>query len=215
MKNKTEIYTSTYEHKLAYIELYKNIIDSKLDKIKGAGSILFLDKMTKILLELDADIYTVAFNLHTLSNVILQMINLRILNPNLHPKERLDESKISYKTIKKQLEKTRMIYYEDIRNELVNYYDSDKYIYINAFVNTIKHRNIIKTNYYEKHCSATKINHTIIIEAFEYSRNMNIETMKFDEKDYTYIVNDCSKYIIQKMQDVVKMIEIHCCNELN
>lgn len=91
-------------------------------------------------LQSETYIEAAAQNLHSMADIICQVINKAVLNSRIH------EANVTIgKTIQELQQQTNT---QDIVKALKDLQDSQEFKYIAAFVNTIKHRRLLDTDYY-------------------------------------------------------------------
>jgi hypothetical protein len=174
-------------------------INNKSDKHK------FLEPGLLILTHTES----IAHNLHSLPDVLAHIINVIILDPL---GSRLESRKINIKKIKdinntlqkdSSLESWRKQYYKDIVDAINNLLECDEYKYINAFVNTIKHRHLIDNEY------LFKINQTIHISDWQFIEFERDNTL-YPSITITKLINDDQEKIINIFCEVGEKINNYC-----
>ena len=145
--------------------------------------------------QLNSEMYMEAAlqNIHSILDVLNQIINLLLLDSELTSKN------VTYNNVKKGLSDRNI---NNIKEALKNLYECQEFTYIADFVNTIKHRHLIDTDYKLEIGLYTKNTMGVHFVQFSYdSRN---------HKDYfaKEIINNYTEVIGPLISKVGKEIEI-------
>ena len=204
-------------------KIYFKAIQSKIDRIdfskRQIEKYFYLtlstltdrnDRENFLELKLNIVIYleSIADNLHSLPDVLANIITFLILPPDSEPKG----TKITIKKIiqilsklqnDKSVESWRKTYYKSIVDAINNLLYSDEYQYINAFVNTIKHPHLIDTEY--------------LIQNNAGSYNSDWRFLEFERNGRQYssisinkLINDYQNKIVSLFYKVGEEINNYC-----
>ncbi len=152
---------------------------------------------------------SIAHNLHSLPDVLAHIINVIILDPL---GSRLESRQINIKKIidinnrlqnNSSLESWRKQYYNDIVDAINNLLNCCEYKYIDAFVNTIKHRHLIDSKWTFKKSPENIISDWQFIE-FERDGICYLPTT------ITKLINDDQEKIINIFCEVGEKINNYC-----
>lgn len=219
------------EHCTQEASIYFKAVRDKIDRILYAvqrvknhppllqNSLNFQD-FRKQQLEIVIDLETIAYNLHSIPDVLANIIKILIINPLLSKDASLDFKKIkdiNIVAIRNKLEVIQPKSYinsqqgrhiQNLSKAIDNLLSSDYYKYVSALVNTIKHRNLIDTEYAEKigdskyiylDSSALQIN--VIDEGL--IRNWYLIKFERDGKEYSSITSD--KLINEYRENIIDL----------
>ncbi len=183
-----------------------SFIFEKLSK----GNIPPLDNKTEFIkfqIQTEIDIESLAFNLHSLADVLSHIIYYLILKPN---QITLKEKQININNVVDKLNRLKNpsnIQWQqqyssqliDKINDLINLFE---YLYIAAFFNTVKHRQLIDTEYKLKMNQSKIIDSGWQIDAFSKDgNNFHSVTLKELLEDYHPRIVDYALFIGQAVNN--------------
>jgi len=105
-----------------------------------------------------AETEAVAQVLHSMLDILAQILNLTLLNPPLA------ESSASFYTVKEKLKRANRA--SQVLTEMETLQDSDAAKYLGAFVNTIKHRHLLDTDFRAEYGNGTRNEQGVRFKAF-------------------------------------------------
>lgn len=135
--------------------------------------------------------------LHSLADIVCQIINKAVL------KSQLDEGEVSMKTIIRELQKDNSK--KDIETALEQLRDSHEFKYISAFVNTIKHRRLLDTDYYGEFGQGKSNTMGVRFLSFQYGKGNNLQNYR--ETSAETILNDYMKCIFDFIDKIGHAID--------
>ncbi len=104
--------------------------------------------------------YEAAFQtMHSLGDILAQIVNLAILRSNA-----IDEDVVSLPSVLERIKNTRKVY-----DPLESFKSSSEFAYISAFCNTIKHRKLLEKKYPTAITSNGDITEGVRFEKFQYN----------------------------------------------
>jgi hypothetical protein len=163
--------------------------------------------------QLEAEIYieSIATNLHSLVDVLAHVINVIVLKPLHTPTNHLDDRKVSMITVKNKLSSLASLnlverkYITRIIQEIDKLIESNEFKYISAFVNTIKHRSLLDTEFAVTVRSGILIDMGYRLDPFNYGGN------DFPRTQFRVVAMDYREKIIDLVFDVGNSINSYCC----
>ncbi len=142
-------------------------------------------------------IESAAQNLHSLADIVCQIINQTVLQ------SQFDEGEVSRKTIIRELQNDHSK--KDIETALEQLRDSYEFKYISAFVNTIKHRRLLNTDYYAEFGQGKTNTMGIRFLSFEYGKENNLQ--KYNDTSAEIILNNYMKCIFDCIDKIGHAID--------
>jgi hypothetical protein len=142
-------------------------------------------------------IESAAQNLHSLADIVCQIINQAVL------KSQFDEGEVSIKKIIGELQKDNNK--KDIENALEQLRDSHEFKYISALVNTIKHRRLLDTDYHGEFGQGKSNTMGVRFLSFEYGKGGNLQ--KYTDTSAEKILNDYMKCIFDFIDKIGHAID--------
>ncbi|BCL34519.1 hypothetical protein [Nostoc sp. MS1] len=121
----------------------------------------YLNAFIQAQLESETYIEAALQNLHSIADILCQIINVVILESTLHEAE-VNVAKTIQELNNRNLDKVKIA--------LNNLCNSNEFKYIAAFVNTIKHRRLLDTDYHGEFGRGTENTMGIRFHAFTYNR---------------------------------------------
>ncbi|MCG6134320.1 MAG: hypothetical protein MET45_06610 [Nostoc sp. LLA-1] len=114
--------------------------------------------------QLEAETYLEAAlqNLHSITDILCQIINIVLLQSTLH------EANVRVKTVTQELKKREII---KVQTALENLENSCEFKYVAAFVNTIKHRRLLDYDYHGEFGKNKENTMDIRFQAFTYDKD--------------------------------------------
>jgi hypothetical protein len=168
-------------------ELLKSLFDSK-DIIK-----IFGEKWSKLQLGIVTETESCAHNINSMVDVMGQIINLTLFKKFIK-EEFLPEGKVTIFNIKDKINKLPNDY-KKIEKEILSLINSDEFIYIRDFVNTIKHRNLVMDDWFI-YADTKSLKKGIKFLAFKYDKRTHCE------KDTSYITDLCRNKIVNHINKI-------------
>lgn len=171
----------------------------KLNDYKNIIPIQSQEQFLSVQLETEIYLESIAYNLHSLSDVMAQIIYVFIIEQQ---GLELNARDITLHKIKDKLnclisngsvEDYIKIYLQEMSNSIHLFYNSSEYKYINALVNTIKHRHLIDTKY------QLNIQQTHI----KYS---DFKFINFNKDEIDYPEVDCSTLISKYRETILNHV---------
>ncbi len=156
-----------------------------------------IEAFRNALLKSETYIESAAQNLHSLADIICQIINQAVL------KSQFDEGEVSIKKIIGELQKDNSK--KDIENALEQLRDSDEFKYISAFVNTIKHRRLLDTDYYGEFGQGKSNTMGVRFLSFQYGKRNNLQNYR--DTSAETILNDYMKCIFDFIDKIGHAID--------
>jgi hypothetical protein len=141
-------------HAEEYHEIWRHLFSSS-DKIQMGGV-----DWGKAQLAAEANVEAAAQVMHSMADILAQIINKTIL------KGELKEHSVTLSLVLKKLEKK--LNSRGIVSSINKFMDSTEYKYINAFVNTIKHQRLLDITYNIEPEKGTSYPKGICFKEFEY-----------------------------------------------
>lgn len=193
-----------------YVKAIKNKIDRisflviQLNKSNGLIPVNF-SSVTLRSSQLEVEIYieSLVTNLHSLADVLAQIVNVIVLKPLQEKSQYLKEKQIDIQKVKDRLSKITSIdsergtYINEIIKEIESMTTLDAFLYIEGFANTIKHRNLIDTSL----VIGNLIPPGYKVDAFEYKGKKILQT-------------ECSKICTNYKEDVIDKV-LNIGNSIN
>lgn len=150
-----------------------------------------------------------AQNLHSMADILCQIINKAVLNSGI------DEANVTIqRTIEELQEKANT---QDIVNTLEKLRDSHEFKYIAAFVNTIKHRSLLDTDYSGEFKSGKSNIMRLRFLSFNYEKSGK-QKKPPDNYDNTFaetIANGYKERIFDLIDGVGRATNTYIRNEIN
>ena len=141
-----------------------------------------------------------AQNLHSLADIFCQILNKVLLNSRLH------EADVSTRKIIKELQDEKNT--QEIVTALEDLQDSHEFKYIAAFVNTIKHRRLLDTEYYGEFGLGKSNIIGVRFQGFEYEK-LKKPIERYDDTFAEKIVNVYMRRIFDLINGVGSAIDTH------
>lgn len=135
--------------------------------------------------------------LHSLADIVCQIINQAVLE------SQFDEGEVSIKKIIGELQKDNSK--KDIKTALEQLRNSYEFKYISAFVNTIKHRRLLYTDYYAEFGQGKTNTMGVRFLSFEYGKGKNLQ--KYSDTSAEIILNDYMKFIFNFIDQIGHAID--------
>ncbi len=134
-------------------------------------------------------------SMHSMADILAQIINSVLI------KKPLVEKEVTLRKIFKKL--TEQIIWNKLYDKIQTFIGSDEFTYIDAFVNTIKHRKLIKSGFRAEGGINTRNDHGVTIQGFKYNDKM------FDTK---WVKDLFDNYYIKIFSMIVEIgTEINVC----
>lgn len=204
---------------IANADVYVASLKNKIDRILFIRDRFILaenmtlktgsDQFIKTQLEVEIFIESVASNLHSLADVLAQIINEIVLKPLLPTTEAISIEKVDLNKVTTQLAKinlnpVKLRYVTNIINNITNLSNSAEFLYISGFVNTIKHRRLLNTTFRLKIDCGSLIDLGFKLDPFDYKGN------SFPETSCRDIVMDYREKIIDFIVDIGNSVNDYC-----
>ncbi|MBD2613889.1 hypothetical protein H6G94_21865 [Nostoc punctiforme FACHB-252] len=162
--------------------------------------------------QLEVEIYTesIATNLHSLADVLAHVINVIVLKPLQTAPDCLNSRQISIHNVKNKLSSLRSLdsvrdqYIAEIVREIDKLIDSSEFRYIAAFVNTIKHRSLLDTEFTLTIQSGSLMDIGYRLDPFDYEGNC------FPQTQCRVVAMDYREKVIDLVFDVGNSINNYC-----
>jgi len=147
----------------------------------------------------EAHLIAFAQNLHSTADICAHLITYCI--PNLKELYLKNKSRINLHFVKDQLNDPET---QDLKKTIMTLLDSKEFQYLSAFVNTIKHKEIISTNDFVSFETQPNPSRSLKIESFSYKNKQyeSISSSELSEKYfsslqelYCAIFNELKKYV--------------------
>lgn len=135
--------------------------------------------------------------LHSMADIMAQLINVTVLNSHL------DESDVSLGAVTNP--RNPNIDGSNVANAVENLKQSSDFLYVQAFVNTIKHRRLLDTEYRMELSAGTGLDHGIRFLAFTYKGHPK-SAMWLSE-----IVNQTIPSVIDSLNDIGTSLNDYLC----
>jgi hypothetical protein len=166
-------------------------------------------KFLKIQLEVEIYIESIASNLHSLADVFAQIINEIVLKPLLPSDEHISSEIVDLKKVKTKLagltlDSPQDRYISQIIDSIENLFSSSEFLYISAFVNTIKHRRLLNTTYHLQVYRGSLLDGGFRLEEFDYKGS------HFPEMPCRSIVIDYREKLIDFIFDIGNSVNNYC-----
>jgi len=170
----------------------------------------------KTQLEVEIYIESIASNLHSLADVLAQIINEIVLKPLLPCDEHISSERVDLNKVKTKLDqvKTKLVgltldsakyrYISQIIDSIVNLSSSSEFLYISGFVNTIKHRRLLKTTFDFIVDRGSLIDLGFKLDKFDYNGS------HFPEMSCRRIVIDYREKLIDFIFDIGNSVNNYC-----
>lgn len=199
-------------------EVYVKAMQNKSDRIK-----FLVERLSKLektqpnnrqefsLLQLEVVIYieSIATNLHSLADVFAHVINVIVLKPlqsssdNDHlSSKKICSRKISIGTVNKELKKFSSLdevrggYIKTITDGIDELLSLSEFKYIASFVNTIKHRNLVETDFHSHSQDGKWIYRGFRLDPFVY------DNIHYDQRSCETIVMEYREKVMDKIFDI-------------
>jgi hypothetical protein len=184
--------TSTEE----YVEIVKLIFESAAGTEKG-------NQFNVAVFKAEAHLIAFAQSIHSLCDIFAQIIYTSL---NLDAK--LNRPiQLKLRTISRINECISNIdEYRKLHSELNCFIESDQFKYLNAYVNTTKHRSLIPVNYSVSFSEKIKPMHGLKIAKFSYN------DYSFDPKFSNELIEEASVYLEKSFNTILSEL-INCLNE--
>jgi hypothetical protein len=175
------------------------------DRTLQLGSAQFL----KTQLEVEIYIESIASNLHSLADVLAQIINEIVLKPLLPCAKHISSEKVDLNKVKTQLgeltlDSVKDRYISQIIDSIENLSSSSEFLYISGFVNTIKHRRLLNTTFHLKVDRGSLIDLGFKLDKFDYKGS------HFPEMPCRSIVIDYREKLIGFIFDIGNSVNNYC-----
>ena len=178
-----------------YIEVVKLIFENASGSDKGKQFRIAIFKA-------EANMIAYAQSIHSLGDIFAQIIYI-----SLNLDQRLKKPiPLQLRTISKINETiTNIPEYRRLHSELNSFLKSGQFKYLNAYVNTTKHRSLIPVNYSVSFTERIEPIHGLKIEGFsynndtfktKYSNELIEDNLKYFEETYKNIQNELSNCIV-------------------
>jgi len=130
----------------------------------------------------EAHLIAFAQNLHSTADICAHIITYCITN--LKGLDLENESRINLHFVKKQVDKPET---QNLKTTIITLLDSKEFQYLSAFVNTIKHKEIISTNDFVSFETQPNPSRYLKIESFSYKKKQyeSILSSELSEKYFT------------------------------
>ena len=164
-------------------------------------------------LEVEIYIESIAANLHSLADVLAHVINVIVLKPLQNKPDYLGHRQISIHNVKNKLsslgslDTVRNQYIAEIIREIHKLIDSAEFKYIAAFVNTIKHRSLLDTEFaltVQSVQSGSLMDVGYRLDPFDYEGN------NFPQTRCKVVAMDYREKVIDLVLDVGNSINNYC-----
>ncbi|WP_293128283.1 hypothetical protein [Microcoleus sp. bin38.metabat.b11b12b14.051] len=170
---------------------------------------LISDQFIKTQLKVEIYIESIASNLHSLADVLAQIINEIVLKPLLPcaehiSSEKVDINKVNTKLDGLTLDSVKDRYISQIIESINNLSSSSEFLYISSFVNTIKHRRLLDTTFHLKVDSGSLIDVGFKLDKFDYKGS------HFPEMSCRSIVIDYREKLIDFIFDIGNSVNNYC-----
>jgi hypothetical protein len=180
-----------------YVEIVKLILESATGTEKGK-------QFNVAIFKAEAHLIAFAQSIHSLADIFAQIIYTSL---NLDAKLK-KPIQLKLRTISKINESiSNLSEYRKLHSELNCFLKSDQFKYINAYVNTTKHRSLIPVNYSVSFIESIKPIHGLKIAKFTYndysfepkfSNELIEETLVYFEKSYNSILAELNNFLNEK-----------------
>ncbi len=147
---------------------------------------------SKMLIESEIYMEAAIQNIHSMADILCQIINVVLLNSTLH------EAKVDLNSVILKLDSMSK---HNVKNALENLRNSDEFKYIAAFSNTIKHRRLMDTDYHAKLGGGTANTHGLRFIEFTYDKPSKPSERYDSVLDTTIIEN-----YIPKIRDLIESV---------
>ncbi|MBE8989037.1 hypothetical protein [Nostoc sp. LEGE 12450] len=205
LTDEAAVYVASVRSKIDRILFIKDRFTTSVNQPLKISS----SEFSKTQIEVEIYIESLASNLHSLTDVLGQIINVIILKPLLPSEKHLSSETLTIKKVKKKLteltlDSVKRTYADEIIHAINNLDNSDEFSYISGFVNTIKHRRLLNTTFYLKKDNRSLIDLGFKLDEFEYNGN------SFPQKWCKTIVIQDSEKIIDLIFDIGNSINNFC-----
>ncbi|WP_377477737.1 MAG: hypothetical protein P2A85_04195 [Microcoleus anatoxicus] len=199
------VYVASVKSKIDRISFLVDSFNVTEDLTLKLGSDQFLNTQ----LQVEIYIESIASNLHSLADVLAQIINEIVLKPLLPcdqhiSSEKVDINKVKTKLVRLTLDVVKDKYISQIIDSIENLSNSSEFLYISAFVNTIKHRRLLNTNFHLQVDRGCLIEVGFKLEEFDYKGS------HFPEMSCSSIVIDYSEELIDFIYDIGNSVNNYC-----
>jgi len=198
LTDNADVYVKSIRNKIDRIMFLRNRFAIKEDMTLRRQSNRFLDTQ----IEVEIYVESIASNLHSLADVLAQIINEIVLKHLLPPNEHLSSEKVDINKVKTKLDNltledsVKKIYISEIIYNINKLCDLQEFQYISGFVNTIKHRRLLNTTFKLKIEQGNLLDLGFKLDAFDYKGS------HFDETSCRSIVIDHSEKLIDMIFDI-------------
>ncbi|BAY66902.1 hypothetical protein NIES22_70460 (plasmid) [Calothrix brevissima NIES-22] len=215
--NKAKIYFKAVQDKIARILYAVERINNYQSSLP---SLISFPDFRKKQLEIVMDLETIAYNLHSLPDVLANIITILIINPLIFTDTSLcfkRDKDINIYSVKDKINVIQTAEYINIQQKqhlenlvaaIEKLIKSSEYEYISALVNTIKHRNLIDTEYIEK----ISISKFIYLNSSTPSQNMddaNLNTnwtlIEFEKDNNNYPAITIEQLITKYRENIINL----------
>ena len=188
-----EILQLCFQDIVSEAEVYVKAIKNKIDRINflvkrlnSSDTSIPTNFESTVLcssqLEVEIYIESIATNLHSLADVLAHVINVIVLKPLQSAEDYLGSRQVSIHKIKNKLNNlgsldgVRDQYIAEISREVDKLVDASEFKYIAAFVNTIKHRSLLDTEFTFTVQSGSLMDRGYRLDHFDYEGNCFLQT---------------------------------------
>lgn len=202
-------------------EVYVKAVKNKIDRIiflvqrLSASNVSIPKNFESTYLrssQLEVEIYveSIATNLHSLADILAHVINVIVLKPLQAESEYLGSRQISIHNVKNKLtslsclDEVRCRYIAEIIKRIDNLIVSFEFKYIAAFVNIIKHRSLLDTEFYIYLESGSLMDVGYRLDSFIY------EGCNFPQTQCKVVVMDYREKVIDLIFDIGNSINNYC-----
>ncbi|MEG4997496.1 hypothetical protein [Microcoleus sp. B4-D4] len=212
LTDNAEVYVASAKSKIDRILFLVDRFTVTEDLTLELGSAQFLNTQ----LEVEIYLESIASNLHSLADVLAQIINEIVLKPLLPCAEHISSEQVDLNKVKTKLDKvkTKLVgltldsakdrYISQIIDSIENLSNSSEFLYISAFVNTIKHRRLLNTTYHLQVDRGSLIDIGFKLEEFDYKGS------HFPEMPCRSIVIEYRQELIDFIFDIGNSVNNYC-----
>lgn len=188
------VYVASVRSKIARILFIKDRFTASVNQPLKISTSEFINTQ----IEVEIYIESLASNLHSLTDVLGQIINVIILKPLLPSEKHLSSETVTIKKVTTQLaeltlDSVKRTYADEIIHAVNNLDKSEEFSYISGFVNTIKHRRLLNTTFYLNKDNGSLIDWGFKLDAFEYKGNCFLQKW-------------CKTIVIQDREKIIDLI---------
>ncbi|MBW4641920.1 MAG: hypothetical protein KME23_02690 [Goleter apudmare HA4340-LM2] len=191
--DEASIYVQAMNRKIARILFLLERFSFSENSTLEEGSDKFL--MTQI--EIEIYVESIAYNLHSLADVLAQIINIIVLKPLLPTNKHFSSEDVTPKKIKTHLQKLNLDdvkrrYVDDIIVQFDNLMNSNEFSYVAGFVNTIKHRRLLNTVFHFELNQGSLLDFGFKLDPFQY-------------KGINYAELSCKDFVMSHREKVINL----------